>query len=65
LFDADMIELTGMSIQRDVDIPKAVFLPDMCEYHANELIPAFEFPGAVVAFVFIDDALELVPWEQI
>jgi hypothetical protein len=58
-----MIELARMSIQRDVDIPEAVFLPDMGEYHAGKLIPAFKFFGAVVTLVFIDDVLEFVPWE--
>jgi hypothetical protein len=65
LLDADMIELARMSVQRDVDIPEAVFLTDMRKYHASKLIPAFKSSGSVVSFVFIDDALELVPWKQI
>ena len=60
-----MIELARMCVQCDVNIPEAVFLPDMGEYHASKLIPAFKFLGAEVSPVFIDDALEFVPWKQI
>jgi hypothetical protein len=63
LLDADMIKFACMSVQCDVDIPKAVFLPDMGEYHAGKLIPAFKIPCTVVPLVFIDDALEFVPWD--
>jgi hypothetical protein len=37
----------------------------MGKYHASQLVPALKFFGAVVSLVFIDDALELVPWEQV
>jgi hypothetical protein len=37
----------------------------MGEYHASKLVPAFKFLGAVISLVFMDDVLELVPWEQI
>jgi hypothetical protein len=52
-----------MGVHCDVDIPEAVFLPDMGKYHAGKLIPAFKVLGTVVPLVFIDDILELVPWE--
>lgn len=60
-----MIELARMSVQHDVYIPEAVFLPDMGEYHASKLVPAFKLLGAVVPLVFIDDVLELIPQNTI
>jgi len=40
-------------------------LPDMGEYHAGQLVPAFKFPGAMVSLVFIYDVLELVARQQV
>jgi hypothetical protein len=34
------------------------------EHHAGQLMPAFEFPGAVIAVVGVDDALEFIAGNQ-
>ena len=62
--DPDVVKLVGMCVERDVDVSEAIFLPDVCEEDARELIPALESSGSVVSVVLVDDALELISWQQ-
>jgi hypothetical protein len=60
----DVVKLCGMRIQCTVDVAEAAFLADLGEDHACKLIPAFEMLAAVIAFVLVGNALELVAGQQ-
>jgi hypothetical protein len=51
-----VVELARMCVERVVDITQAIFLADMGEHHAHQLMPVFEVFGPIIPVVFIRDA---------
>ncbi len=60
LLEADVVELAGMCVERNIDIAQAAFLPDMSEDHAGQLVPALEMPAAIIPVEFVHNTLEFV-----
>jgi hypothetical protein len=56
----DVVKLVRMHIKGNVNIAQAVFLTDMGEHYAGQLMPALELFGAVIAVVFFNDALKFI-----
>jgi hypothetical protein len=48
-----------MGVEPNIDIPKAVELPNVSKHHAPQLVPALEVLRAVIAVVLVHDALKL------